>query len=123
MARITEEQTKVLIDHYFKTIENIPPALGMKMAKALNELMQVKLGQPLVSENMFRIGNYECSICCGIKNKMHVDFYEIKRYKKPRNGQTHITTFSHRLPFDIFCYRYCNPWMAFVFEKVAFEVM
>ena len=123
MAKLTEQQTEILIRHYFKTIESIPPNLGMKMANALNELMRAKFQEPLVNKNMFRMDNYECSICCGLKNRMYVDFYLIKRYTRPKDGKEYTTIFSHKLSFETFCFRYCNPWMAFVFEKVAFEIM
>ena len=122
MAKLTQQQTTTLINHYFKTIESIPPRLGMKMSNALNDLMKVRFQEPIVNERMFRMEEYECAICCGLNNKMHVDFYQIKRYKKPKDGKTHMTQFSHKLEFDVFCYRYCNPWMAFVFEKVAFDI-
>ena len=121
MAKISEKQMETLIDHFNKLLDVHPINYGMDIANNLNVEFKDKLGQPIVNVDWFRLGNYECCVSMGFRGISRVDFNKIYKYKNPPNGKTHATLYSHFLPFKTFCFRYCNPWIVFVFEKVMFE--
>lgn len=124
MAKLTEDQMERFMKHCNHVLSKNDITVNFSIADGLNKRLQQIFIIPVLNDDMFRLNReYECCVVAGLHGLSHVDFYRVRRYKRPVKGKLHSINFSHKLPFHVFAHRNCNPWIVFELERLMFETV
>lgn len=126
MKKITEENMKIVIYNFNKTwFDNNQKKVDVIWE--LNNVFMEIYGKTKI-DYMFKIDRYSCLIVGNFISPInHIDrlkiyFHRVLVRRNNRKKETKfIPDFSHELKFYSFCYRYCNPDIIHIFEKILFN--
>lgn len=128
MKKINEKDMEILIDSFNKVLNNNDSKKVLEFVVELNNVFISKFGKTKI-DYMFKIDNYACLVSANFiahrkaSNALKVYFHRVFVRRDNKKRETKFSPdFSHELKFNEFCYRYCNPDIVFIIEKILFQL-
>jgi hypothetical protein len=114
----------LLIKHFSRIFKNIQsPEERNVITTDINNAIKEKFDDAKCNGYMFGLDVYDCYITSNvITGHLKVTYH--RRWKpkvKPGEPNPWKLSYSHEIDFDKFCYRYCNPGIIHIIEKILFQ--